>query len=127
MWISPQDEIKRKLLEECRTIAVVGLDSDPNVPSNYVSLYLQRQGYKIVPVNPFLDEVLGEKSYPDLQSVPFKVDVVDVFRRSEAVHGIVKSAQELGIPAVWVQPGIDCGGETLQLAQEHHMLLIRDA
>lgn len=127
MFNDPQDQVKRELLESCRIIAVVGLNDDPDSPSYYVADYLQNQGYQIVPVNPYMKEVLGEKAYPDLASVPYKIDVVDVFRRSEAVHEVVQSAQSLGIPAVWVQPGIKCSQETMQFVQKHHMLLIKDA
>jgi uncharacterized protein len=127
MNASPQDEVKRKLLQSCRTIAVVGISADPNRPGNYVPRYLQEQGYRIVPVNPYLTEALGEKAYPDLHSIPFPVDVVDVFRRSEAVHDVVKAAQEIGVPAVWMQPRIECSEDTEQFAREHHMLLIKDA
>lgn len=122
-----QDELKRQLLQQCHTIAVVGLVERPSRPSNYVARYLQSQGYKIVPVNPKLQEVLGEKAYPDLESIPFKIDLVDIFRRSEQVHGIVQSAQAMNIPAVWVQPGIICSDETMQFVIEHHMLIIKDA
>jgi uncharacterized protein len=122
-----QDELKRQLLQQCHTIAVVGLVERSSRPSNYVARYLQSQGYKIVPVNPKLQEVLGEKAYPDLESIPFKIDLVDIFRRSEEVHGIVQSAQAKNIPAVWVQPGILCSEETIQFVIEHHMLIIKDA
>jgi len=127
MWINPQDQVKKQLLQSCRTIAVVGMTDDQYKPSYYVPRYLQEQGYRIVPVNPFLQEVLGEKAYPDLKSIPFKVDVVDVFRRSEAVFDLIKQAQELNIPAVWVQLHIDCDEEAVEFAKEHHLLLIRDA
>ncbi len=127
MWINPQDQVKKQLLQSCRTIAVVGIKDDPGKPSYYVPRYLQEQGYRIIPVNPYLQEILGEKAYPDLKSIPFKVDVVDVFRRSEAVFDIVKQAQELNIPAVWVQLHIDCDEEAVAFAKEHHLLLIRDA
>lgn len=127
MWADPQDQVKKQLLQSCRTVAVVDLNDDFSSPSNYVSRYLMQQGYKIVPVNPNLEEVLGEKAYPDLKSIPFKVDVVDVFRRSDAVFEIVKTATEIGIPAVWVQLHIDCSEETMQYAREHHLLLIKDA
>jgi len=127
MWANPQDQVKKQLLQSCRTIAVVGINNDPDKPSYYVPRYLQEQGYRIVPVNPFLQEVLGEKAYPDLKSIPFKVDVVDVFRRSEAVFDVVKQAQELDIPAVWVQLHIECGAEVVEFAKQHHLLLIKDA
>ena len=88
-------------------IAVVGLSDRPERPSYDVASYLQQQGYRIVPVNPRLGgPVLGEQPYPDLESVPFQVDVVDVFRRSEEVPGVVDSAIRIGAPVVWMQLGV---------------------
>lgn len=120
------DEQKKSLLENAQVIAVVGLSDNPARPSNRIGRYLQQQGYKVVPVNPSLSEVLGEKCYPDLHSIPFDVDVVDVFRRSEEVHGIVQAAQEKNIPAVWTQVGVHCNDASQKLAQEHNMTLIED-
>ena len=95
-----------KILKESKTIAVVGLSPDPTRPSHGVARYLQAQGYKIIPVNPKAEEVLGEKSYPDLASVPEVVDVVDIFRRPEHVPAIVEAAIAKGARAVWMQEGI---------------------
>lgn len=120
------DEQKKALLENAQVIAVVGLSDNPDRPSNRIGRYLQQQGYKVIPVNPSLTEVLGEKCYPDLQSIPFDVDVVDVFRRSEEVYDIVKAAQEKNIPAVWTQMGVRCNEASQKLAQEHNMTLIED-
>ena len=72
-----------------RTIAVVGLSPKPDRPSHYVAKYLQEQGFRVIPVNPLIDEALGEKSYPDLRSIPEPIDMVDVFRRSELVGPVV--------------------------------------
>lgn len=96
------------ILRESRTIAVVGLSDKPDRPSYKVARYLQRHGYHIVPVNPALTEVLGERSYPDLASIPGPdpVDVVDIFRRSEDVPPIVEAAIAKGAKAVWMQEGI---------------------
>ena len=91
---------KKQLLDQAKVIAVVGLSDNPQRPSNRIGRYLQKEGYKVIPVNPLLQEVLGEKSYPDLKSVPEKIDIVDIFRRSEEVHAIVEEAQELQIPAI---------------------------
>jgi uncharacterized protein len=99
------DEIGR-ILREAKTIAVVGLSSDPAKPGHYVPAYLQGQGYRIIPINPILDEALGERAYPDLRSVPEKIDVVDVFRRAEDVPPVVEQAIEVGARAVWMQRGI---------------------
>jgi uncharacterized protein len=91
---------------EGKNIAVVGLSSDPQSPSHVVAAYLQDQGYHIIPVNPTEQEVLGERAYPSLRDVPEPVDVVDIFRRADAVPGIVEDAIAVGAPAVWMQLGI---------------------
>ena len=117
---------KKHLLDNAKVIAVVGLSDNSNRPSNRIGRYLQGQGYKVVPVNPLLEEALGEKSYPDLKSVPHKIDIVDIFRRSEEVHDIVKEAQELKIPAIWVQVGIECSDDTIELAKASNMKLIKN-
>lgn len=96
-------ETVKKILEEYSTIAVVGISDKPERPSFRVASYLQAQGYRIVPVNPRLTEVLGEEAYPDLLSIPFEIDVVDIFRRSEDVPPIVDAAIEKGARAVWMQ------------------------
>lgn len=95
-----------ELLKNVHTIAVVGLSSNPMRPSNGVSEYMQRSGYRIIPVNPNEIEVLGEKSYARLEDVPEKIDLVDVFRRSEYVPDIVESAIRIGARAVWMQEGV---------------------
>lgn len=94
-----------ELLTKAKTIAVVGLSDDPSKPSHDVSLYLQSKGYRVVPINPKLSEVLGERSYPSLSEAAKheKIDLVDVFRRPEAVPGIVDEVLALGIPALWLQ------------------------
>jgi len=95
-----------ELLSHARTIAVVGLSSRRARPSYSVSEYMQSAGYRIIPVNPQESEVLGEKAYPDLDSVPVPVDIVDVFRRSEFVPGLVEAAIRIGAKAVWMQEGV---------------------
>src|SRR5690349_144581 len=89
-----------------KTIAVVGLSRDPTGPSYHVAEYLQAHGYRIIPVNPKEQEVLGERAYPSLRDVPEPVDVVDIFRRAEAVPGVVADAIAVGAPLVWMQLGI---------------------
>ena len=89
-----------------RTIAVVGLSDNPAKPSFYVSEYMQRRGYKIFPVNPSLESVLGEKSYPSLTALPVKPDVVNVFRLPNAIPAIVDEMLALGLKNLWVQAGI---------------------
>ncbi len=120
------DQEKKQLLDHAKTIAVVGLSDDPNRPSNRIARYLQNAGFKVIPVNPSLEKVLGEKSYPDLKSVPVPIDIVDIFRRSEEVHKIVNEARELNIPAVWIQVGIECSDDTIEMAKTNNMKLVRD-
>jgi len=89
-----------------KTIAVVGISEDSTRPSHFVASFLESHGYKIIPVNPKLTEWKGKKCYPDLLSVPVKVDIVDIFRRSEAVPPIVDEAIAIKAKAVWMQEGI---------------------
>ena len=95
-----------RILDRARTIAVVGLSPDPRRPSHGVARYLQRAGYRIIPVNPNADAVLGEKSYGSLRELPEPVDVVDVFRRSEFVGPIVDDVIAIKAGAVWLQDGV---------------------
>jgi len=99
------DEIAH-LLENARTIAVVGLSSNKMRPSHGVAEYLQRAGYKIIPVNPNEAEVLGERAVARLEDIREKVDIVDIFRRSEFVPEVVESAIAIGAGAVWMQEGV---------------------
>jgi predicted CoA-binding protein len=94
------------LLRRSRTIAVVGLSNSPLRPSHGVSAYMQTQGYHIVPVNPKIDEALGETSYPSLLEVPEKIDIVNIFRRPDAVEEIVDQAIQLKVPAIWMQESV---------------------
>jgi uncharacterized protein len=95
-----------ELLRSAKTIAVVGLSSDEFRPSHGVAAYMQSQGYRIIPVNPNETEVLGEKAYARLEDVPEKIDIVNIFRRSEYVRGIVESAIKIGARAIWMQEGV---------------------
>lgn len=99
------DEIKALLLR-VKTIAVVGLSPKSDRPSYGVSKAMQSFGYRIVPVRPAVDEVLGEKAYARLADIPFPVDLVDVFRESTAIPGIVEECLAIGAPAIWIQEGI---------------------
>ena len=96
----------RELMGTARVIAVVGLSSKKSRPSYGVSQYMQRAGYRIIPVNPGETEVLGEKAYPSLDAVPEKIDIVNIFRRAEFVPGIVDQAIRAGALAVWMQEGV---------------------
>lgn len=91
---------------ELKTIAVVGISDNPEKPSNFVAKFLEEHGYKIIPVNPNLTEWEGKKCYPDLLSIPEKVDVVDIFRRPEAIPPIVDEAIAIKAKVVWMQEGI---------------------
>lgn len=95
-----------QILKSSRTIAVVGLSSRRHRPSYGVAEYLQSAGYRIIPVNPQETEVLGEKSYARLEDIPEKVDIVNVFRRSEFVPEIVEAAIRIGARAIWMQEGV---------------------
>jgi predicted CoA-binding protein len=89
-----------------RTIAVIGLSQNPDKPSHYVSAYMQQRGYRILPVNPLVDTVFGEKSYPDLSSLPVKPDVVNVFRLPKYIPSIVDEMLRLNLKNIWLQQGI---------------------
>lgn len=95
-----------EILRSARTIAVVGVSSKRFRPSYGVTEYMQRAGYRIIPVNPQESEVLGEKSYPDLDSIPGPIDIVDIFRRSEFVPEIVEAAIRKGAKLIWMQEGV---------------------
>src|SRR6266849_2162760 len=95
-----------RILDQCRTIAVVGLSSKSTRPSHGVAAYMQRHGYRVIPVNPNEREVLGEKAYASLTEVPDRIDLVDVFRRSEEAGAAVDEAIAIGAKAVWLQEGV---------------------
>jgi predicted CoA-binding protein len=107
-----------KILRSARTIAVVGLSANPRRPSYGVARYLQRAGYRIIPVNPNVSEVLGERAYATLSELPGPVDVVDVFRRSEFAGAVVDEAIAIGAAAVWLQDGVvdEAAGERARAA-----------
>jgi uncharacterized protein len=103
----PSDQAIAELLRSAHTIAVVGLSPKRFRASYGVSEFLQSSGYRVIPVNPSIAQVLGEKSYARLEDIPEKVDIVDVFRRSEAVPEIVDSAIRIGARAIWMQEGVE--------------------
>jgi predicted CoA-binding protein len=103
---NPPDDRIREILKAYKNVAVVGLSSDESRPSYGVSRYLQKRGYKIIPVNPNETEILGEKVYPALSAIPEKVEIVDVFRRPEFVPPIVDEALKIGSKAIWLQEGV---------------------
>jgi len=100
------DGSKDRVLDETESIAVVGFSRRPNRAGYYVPAYLQSQGYQIIPVNPYLEQGLGETAYPDLASIPFAVDLVLIFQRSKNVPPFVDQAIDIGASAVWMQSGI---------------------
>ena len=99
-------ETIKKILNECKTIAVVGLSSSPFRPSNGVAAFMQKKGYKIIPVNPNETIVLGEKAMASLSDVTEKIDLVDIFRRSDEAGSAVDEAIKIGAKAVWLQEGV---------------------
>ncbi|HUB80560.1 MAG TPA: CoA-binding protein [Bryobacteraceae bacterium] len=113
------------ILRSSRTIAVVGLSGKRYRPSYGVSEYMQRAGYRIIPVNPNVAEVLGEKCYPDLDSIPGEVDIVDIFRRSEFVPEIVEAAIRKGAKVIWMQEGV-IHEEAARRAEEAGLMVVMD-
>ena len=105
MGLNDKETIER-ILDECRTIAVVGLSSDPTRASNSVASYMRRHGYQVIPVNPNETEVFGDKSYVSLAEVPRGIDLVDIFRRSDEAGKAVDEAIAIGAKAVWLQEGV---------------------
>ena len=115
----------RRILRDNRTIAIVGLSADWHRPSNFAAKYLQQHGYRIVPVNPRYDHILGERSYKALQDIPFEVDVVDVFRRTEDVLPFAQAAIAIGARCLWQQIGVK-NLEADALAQSAGLLCVMD-
>lgn len=103
---NPDDAALRALLDRVKTIAVIGLSPQPARPSYRVAKAMQRYGFRIVPVRPLVDEVLGEKAYASLADIPFAVDLVDVFRAADHIPAIVEQCLALHLPAIWIQEGI---------------------
>ncbi|HEV7859759.1 MAG TPA: CoA-binding protein [Pyrinomonadaceae bacterium] len=114
-----------QILDECRTIAVVGLSSSPMRPSHGVARYMKEKGYRVIPVNPNEQAVFGEKAYPSLADVPGKIDLVDIFRRSEEAGAAVDEAIRLGAKAVWLQEGV-IDYAAAQRAQDAGLLVVID-
>jgi len=124
MSINSQETIRR-ILDECRTIAVVGLSSDTSRPSNGVAGYMKRQGYKVIAVNPNEKSVFGETAFPDLFAVPEKIDLVDVFRRPDEAGKAVDQAIAVGAKAVWLQEGV-IDRDAAQRALDAGLLVVMD-
>ncbi len=123
-----RDQDERKIeatLLSARTVAIVGLSPDPLRASYFIGYYLKRHGYRIVPVNPKETEILGEKSYPSLKDIPFPVDVVDVFRRPDAVPAIAREAVAIGAKALWMQFNV-ISPEAAKIAEDAGLTVIMD-
>jgi len=125
MPILTTDKDIASLLRRSRTIAVVGLSGSPGRDSHRVALYLQEQGYEIIPVNPTLSEVLGAKSFPDLESIGRPVDIVDVFRRPEFTEEIAREAVAVGARALWLQLGV-INWESARIAADGGLAVVMD-
>ena len=120
------DQTMKDILLSTKTIASVGLSSNTEKESYWIVSYLKEQGYHIFPVNPTATEILGEKAYPDLESVPEKIDVVQVFRKPEDVVPVVDDAIKVGAKVVWMQEGI-INEEAAQKAREAGLQVVMDA
>jgi|SRR3990172_1871938 len=118
------DDIE-KIIRESKNIAVVGISNKLGRPSLTVASYLKGQGYRIIPVNPTIQDVNGEKCYPDLTSIPEKVDVVDIFRKPADVLPVVEEAVRIGAKAVWLQEGI-VNEEAARRAREAGLQVVMD-
>jgi hypothetical protein len=120
------DQKMRDILMSANTVASVGLSSNQEKESFWIVTYLMEQGYKVIPVNPKADEILGEKAYASLSDIPDKVDVVQVFRRPEDVPPVVEEAIKIGAKVVWMQEGI-VNYEAAKMAQDAGLQVVMDA
>lgn len=124
-WEINSRETIEKILDDCRTIAVVGLSSSPSRPSYGVASYMKRRDYKVIAVNPNETEVFGEKAYPSLADVPDKIDLVNIFRRSSEAGTAVDEAIAVGAKAVWLQEGV-IDNAAAQRASNAGLLVVMD-
>lgn len=120
---NPSPQELRAIFEDTATIAVVGASDDPDKPAHRIPAYLQRQGYRVVPVNPGNAEVLGETAYDELTDVDVPIDVVDVFRPAEEAPGIAEQAVEAGAAVLWLQTGI-VSGEAVRIARDAGLTVV---
>ena len=123
-YANPSDEQIKQILQKYKRVAVMGLSSNPSRPSNGVARYLQGRGFKIIPVNPKETEILGEISFPDLSSIPEKVEIVDIFRRPEHVPLIVNEAIKIGTKVVWMQEGVINHPAAIEASQNGIMVVM---
>ena len=124
-FANPDDATLCGLLDRVKTVAVVGLSPQPARPSFRVAQAMQRYGYRIIPVRPLVDEVLGEQAYASLADIPFPVDLVDVFRAADHLPAIVEQCLALHLPSIWIQEGI-AHQDAAQLAQAGGMTVVMD-
>jgi predicted CoA-binding protein len=118
-------ETTERILREFRTIAVVGLSRDPSKAAHAIPARIQRAGFRVIPVNPSVESVLGEQAYPALKDVPFSVEVVLVFRPSAEAVGIARDAVAIGAKALWLQQGI-MSDQARQIAEDAGLLYVED-
>lgn len=124
-WENPQQDEIKEILESSKTIAVVGLSANPERTSYQIAEEMQRAGYKIIPVNPTIEEVLGEKAYTSLEDIEEEIDLVNVFRRSEFLPEIAKSAVKVNAPVFWAQQGL-VNQEAYDYLKENDVTVIMD-
>jgi len=122
---NPPDDVRRRLLEEAKTIAVVGLSDNPERTSHQIAAALQAAGYRIIPVNPNVTEVLGERAVTSLTEIAEPVDIVNVFRRSEHTVPVAEEAVKIGAKALWLQEGV-YNEEAARIAQEGGLVVVMD-
>ena len=117
--------LEEKILKEFRKVAIVGASPNKDRPSYKVFSYLTENGYNVIPVNPAVEQISGKKCYPDISSIPEKVDIVDIFRKSEDVLAIVAEAIKIGAKVVWMQEGV-INEEAAKKAREAGLLVVMD-
>lgn len=126
MFRNPDDGALKEILSKSRRIAVVGLSNKPERDSYRVARYMQEQGYEIIPVNPMIQEALGERAYRDLRSIPHPVDIVNVFRRAEEVPAIIEAVLQFNFqPVIWLQLGV-VHREAAEKAQARGITVVMD-
>lgn len=122
---NPSNEELRPILAKAKTIAVVGLSDDPERTSNKIAAIMQNSGYRIIPVNPKVGKILGEKSYSRLQDIPDKIDIINVFRRPEYLPSIAEDAIQTDCKVFWAQLGIK-NEDACELLQQHDFTVVMD-
>lgn len=125
MYQHPTNDTLRDWLTEVKTIAVVGLSDKPERTSYQIAATMQARGYRIIPVNPMITEVLGEKSYASLEEIPEKVGMVNVFRRSEELYAVVEAAIRAGATRIWAQSGV-YDEQAAELARQNGVEIVMD-